>query len=105
MRKIQLVIILLLVGVIGFVNSVRADFDRSLEAVIVNASAVGEFLNKDIDGVRIYVYSSQTENWRAIPFQVDEFIWNDYPSGSKDVVWNGDGLLTQFDEIVFMAVI
>ncbi len=103
MRNYFLICVLLAVGIFALSTTSRADFDRSLEPVIVNGSAVAEFLDLAIDGLRVYSYSASSQTWSAIPFQVDEFTWDDAPAGSKDVVWNGNGILTQYDEIVFMA--
>lgn len=104
MKKNQLMLVLLIAGVIGLVPSLQAEFDRSLEPVILNDAVFSEFIGKSIDGVRVYSYSADSKTWAPIPFQVDEFTAdsND-PNAAKKVVWDGDGILTSQDEIVFMA--
>ena len=95
--------LILLVCSLAGAGVVNAAFDRALEPIVVLGSECGKFLGQSIDDVRVYVYAADADAWSPIPFQVDEFIPNDDPEKDKKVVWQGDGILTSLDEIVFMG--
>ncbi|MBN1482552.1 T9SS C-terminal target domain-containing protein [candidate division KSB1 bacterium] len=103
MKKYFFIFMLITVEILWLSSTGRAAFDRDLEPIIINGSATATFLGKPIAGIRAYVYSSASGTWTPIPFQVDEFTWPDYPAGAKKVVWDGDGILTAYDEIVLMG--
>jgi hypothetical protein len=105
MKKYLFILILFTVGVIGSFSTAQAEFDRSLEPIILEGSTVAEFMGKAISGVRVYSYSADQASWEAIPFQIDEFKPDsDNPNGAKDLVWQGDGIFAALDELVFMAM-
>ena len=103
MKQFKQFIIMLTLGLLVLSSSTSASFERPLEPVVVNGSSLADFMSRPIDGLRVYIYSSADDAWNAVPFQVDEFVWPDAPTGEKQVVWQGDGLLTAYDELVFMA--
>lgn len=103
MKRYFFFYMLITVEILWLSSTSQAAFDRDLEPLIINGSATSTFLGRPIDGIRAYAYSSASGTWTAVPFQVDEFVWPDYPNDSKKVVWDGDGILTAYDEIVLMA--
>ncbi len=102
MRKLGIILILLTLGIVGASSDAEAQFDRELDPVIVLGSECGDFLTLSTANIRVYVYTSETETWAPIPFQVDDFHLKDGET-EKDVEWEGNGLLDAVDEIVFMA--
>ncbi|RPH97283.1 MAG: hypothetical protein EHM72_13740, partial [Calditrichaeota bacterium] len=105
MKKIQILFILVAVGILGLTATSQAQFDRSLDPVIVYGSKCTSLRNTPIADLKVYSFHSATSNWIPIPFQVDHFKKaNDVPTDSTKVIdWEGHKNLNDFDEIVFMA--
>ncbi len=102
MRKLCIILILLTLGIVGASSDAAAQFDRDLDPVIVLGSECGDFLTLATANIRVFVYSSETDAWSPIPFQVDDFYLKDGET-EKDIEWQGNGMLDALDEIVFMA--
>jgi hypothetical protein len=85
-------------------NFSSAQISRPYEPIIVTGDSLSQFLNKDINNFFLYSYNSGEDNWRLIPFQIDEV--NPAVSDSGKYFIPEDtlsGLLDMDDELVFMA--
>jgi hypothetical protein len=85
-------------------NSSSAQISRPYEPIVITGDSLTQFLNKEINNLFLYSYNAEEDNWRLIPFQIDEV--NPAVSDSGKYFIPEDtlgGLLDTDDELVFMA--
>jgi len=85
-------------------NFSSAQISRPYEPIIITADTLSQFLYKEIDNLFLYSYNVDEDNWRLIPFQVDEV----NPAVNDSVKYfipedTLNGLLDTDDELVFMT--
>lgn len=69
---------------------------RNYEAAVVSASTMASFHGLPITNLYLYAYDSDASSWRVVPFQIDE------RSSNGNYFDNDDGLLDEYDEMVFL---
>lgn len=70
--------------------------DRPYESRVVKGSGLTKFDGSPLEQLHLYAYHSETNSWKPIPFQFDEL-------GADQYYSDGDGLLNERDELVFMV--
>ncbi|MBN1782131.1 T9SS type A sorting domain-containing protein [bacterium] len=70
---------------------------RVHDPVVIQGASVPAFLGKSVDAIRVYSYNAGENTWQPVLFQIDERDDTDSYIGQKD------GLLSDQDEIVFLA--
>ena len=71
---------------------------RKYAAVVKEMNSFNQFFGLPIADLYLYAYDKILSEWRAVPFQIDE-----RNSAKKYFGINDDGLVDQYDELVFLA--
>jgi hypothetical protein len=103
MKKLSIILVVIVFGIIGVSSDAAAQFDREFDPVIVLGSECGDLLSLTAADVRVYAFTLNTGVWAPIPFQIDDFKVDNNSDSGKKVEWDGNGLIDGVDEIVFMA--
>ena len=103
MKKNILFVLLVVLSILGTSENAFAVFNRPLEPVVVLGSQVREFLEKPIDGVRVYAYASAANAWYPVPFQVDEFVPKSDPQ-VEILLTTRDDIFTEYDQESFERI-
>jgi len=83
--------------------------ERIYEPVVLRGDILSSFYNVPIDQIFMYAFDDSTQEWKMIPFQIDEMVEVQDPfkpgnSGARQDFYfiEDDGLLDFRDELVFM---
>jgi len=87
---------------------------RRYEPIVIPGYKLSSFYEIPVNEIFLYSYEEDKDNWSIVPFQIDEVTKGWDPNNPQDTTWfyfipeewgidSHDGVLSQYDELVFMV--